>query len=83
MGLLSHLLYPWGLLFQALAVIHFIKRRPNGYWLWIILFLGPIGAIIYLFAEAVPDIGLLGSSFKVFPRRKRIRQLEFAILGTH
>jgi len=80
MGLLSHLLYPWGLLFQALAVIHFIKRRPNGYWLWIILFLGPIGAIIYLFAEAVPDIGLLGSSFKVFPRRKRIRQLEFAIL---
>jgi hypothetical protein len=80
MGILSHLLYPWGLLFQALAVIHFIKRRPNGYWLCIILILGPIGAIIYLFAEAVPDIGLLGSSFKVFPRRKRIRQLEFEIL---
>ena len=80
MGYISHLLYPWGLLFQVLAVIHFIKRRPSGYWLCIILILGPLGAIVYLFAEAVPDIGLLGSSFKVFPRRKRIRQLEFEIL---
>jgi len=80
MGLLSHLLYPWGLIFQALAIVHFIKRRPNGYWLCLILMLGPIGAIVYLCVEAIPDLGLIGSSFKVFPRRKRIRYLEFAIL---
>ena len=29
--------------------------------------------------EALPDIGLVGQSFKVFPRRKRIRELEAAI----
>jgi hypothetical protein len=79
MGFLSWLLYPWGIVLQALAVIHFIRRRPDTYWIFVILFLGPIGAIVYLFVEALPDIGLLGQSFKVFPRRKRIRELEAAI----
>lgn len=79
MGLLSYLLRPWGLLLQGIAIIHFIRRRPDMYWIFIILFLGPLGAIIYLAVEAVPDIGLLGESFKVFPRRKRIAELETAI----
>jgi len=79
MGLLSHLLYPWGFLLQGLAIVHFIRRRPDNYWIFIILFLGPLGAIIYLAVEALPDIGLLGQSFKVFPRRKRIGELEVAI----
>jgi hypothetical protein len=79
MGFLTFLFYPWGLLLQGLAILHFIRRRPDTYWLWIILLLGPIGAVIYLFAEAVPDIGLLRGSMKVFPRRKRIRQLELAV----
>jgi hypothetical protein len=76
MGFLSGLFYPWGFLLQGLAVVHFIRRRPDTYWIWIILFLGPIGAIVYLAAEAVPDAGLLRGSLKVFPRRKRIRELE-------
>jgi len=76
MGLLTGLFYPWGLLLQAAAIIHFIRRRPDTYWIWVILFLGPIGALVYLFAEAVPDVGLLRGQLKVFPRRKRIRQLE-------
>src|SRR5712692_3850105 len=79
MGLLSYLLYPWGIILQGLAIVHFIRRRPDNYWIFVILFLGPLGAIIYLGAEALPDIGLLGQSFKVFPRRKRIRELEAAI----
>ena len=79
MGLLSYLLYPWGIILQGLAIVHFIRRRPDNYWIFVILFLGPLGAIIYLAAEALPDIGLLGQSFKVFPRRKRIRELEAAI----
>jgi hypothetical protein len=79
MGMISHLFYPWGLIFQAAAIIHFIRRRPDTYWLYIILFLGPLGALVYLFAEALPDMGLLGNSFKAFPRRKRIHQLEIAI----
>jgi hypothetical protein len=79
MGFLSYLFYPWGFLLQGLAIVHFIRRRPDTYWIWIILFLGPLGAIIYLVVEALPDIGLVGQSFKVFPRRKRIRELEAAI----
>jgi hypothetical protein len=76
MGFLSHLLYPWGLLLQGFAIVHFIRRRPDTYWIFVILFLGPLGALIYIFAEALPDIGLLRQSFKVFPRRKRISELE-------
>jgi len=58
MGFLSHFLYPWGLILQGLAVVHFIRRRPDNYWIFVILFLGPIGAAIYLFAEVLPDFGL-------------------------
>jgi len=73
MGLLSHLFYPWGLILQGLAIVHFIRRRPDTYWLYIILFLGPVGAVIYLLTEALPDAG---PTFKLFNRRNRIGQLE-------
>jgi Uncharacterized protein conserved in bacteria containing a divergent form of TPR repeats len=75
MGILNYLLYPWGFILQGIAIVHFIRRRPDTYWIFIILFLGPLGAIIYLFVEALPDLGLVGQSFKVFPRRKRINEL--------
>ena len=77
--MLSHFFYPWGLILQGLAIVHFIRRRPDTWWLYIILFLGPIGAAVYLFAEVLPDIGLVRQSFKGFSRRKRIAQLEAAI----
>lgn len=70
----------WGIILQALAIVHFIRRRPDTYWLFIIIFLGPLGALIYLAVEVVPDVGLLRQSFKIFPRRKRIKELEAAIL---
>jgi hypothetical protein len=76
MGLLSHLLFPWGLLLQVFAIVHFIRRRPDMYWIFVILFLGPLGAVIYILVEVIPDAGLLRQSFKVFPRRKRIKELE-------
>jgi hypothetical protein len=79
MGILSSFFYPWGFLLQGLAIVHFIRRRPDTYWIWIILFLGPLGAIIYLLVEAAPDIGLVGQSCKIFPRRKRIHELEAMI----
>jgi hypothetical protein len=79
MGFFAHLFYPWGILLQAAAIIHFIRRRPDTYWLWIILFLGPIGALVYLFVEALPDVSLLGHTFKGFSRRSRISKLELAI----
>lgn len=80
MGLFGFLFYPWGIILQAVAIIHFIRRRPDTYWLWIIILLGPLGALIYIAVEVVPDAGLLRQSFKVFPRRRRIRDLETLIL---
>ena len=80
MGSLIQFVYSWGILLQAVAVVHFIRRRPDGFWLWIIIFGGGLGALVYIAVEALPDLGLLRQSFKVFPRRKRIRELESAIL---
>jgi hypothetical protein len=76
MGLFSHFFYPWGIIPWVLAIIHFFRRRPDNFWFYVIIFLGPPGALIYLAVEAIPDAGLLRQSFKIFPRRKRIRELE-------
>ena len=73
-------LFPWGLILQAVALVHFIKRRPDGVWLWIIIFLGPLGALVYIGVEMVPDLGLLRLAFDAVGRRKRIRHLEAVVL---
>lgn len=80
MGYLSLLLYPWNFILQGIAIVHFIRRRPDTYWLWIILVGGGLGAIVYIAVEVIPDFGLLRQSFRVFPRRRRIRELEAIIL---
>jgi len=80
MGSLLFLFFPWGLILQAVAIVHFIRRRPDGYWLWIIIFFGGLGALIYIAAEVIPDAGLMRQSFKTFPRRRRIHELEAAVL---
>jgi hypothetical protein len=58
MGFIS-LFFPWGVILQILAVVHFIRRRPDGIWLWVIVFLGPVGALVYIFMEVLPDLTLL------------------------
>src|SRR5579862_109663 len=70
----------YGIFLQALALIHFVRRRPDTFWLFVILMGGSIGALVYLIVEVVPDAGLLRGSFEVFPRRKRIKQLEGLIV---
>jgi len=74
------LFYPYGIILQALAILHFVRRRPDTYWIWIILMFGGVGALIYMALEVVPDAGLLRGSFQVFPRRKRIRELQGLVL---
>jgi hypothetical protein len=74
------LVYRYGIVLQALAILHFVQRRPNTYWLWIILMFGGVGALIYIAVEVVPDAGLLRGAFDVFPRRKRIQELEVLVL---
>jgi hypothetical protein len=80
MGSLVFFLHGWGFLLQAVAIVHFIRRRPDTYWIFVILFLGWIGAAVYIVAEVIPDAGLLRGSFQMFPRRRRIQELERAIL---
>jgi hypothetical protein len=70
------LLFPWGVLLQAAAIVLFIRRRPETYWLFIIIFLGPLGALVYILMEVVPDLGLLRQTFDAVGRRRRIGQLE-------
>ena len=72
------LFYPYGFILQAVAILHFVRRRPDNYWLFIILMGGAIGALVYIVVEVIPDAGLLGGAFQVFPRRKRIKELEMA-----
>jgi len=69
----------WAILLRVVAIIHFIRRRPDFFWLWIIL-IHWLGALVYIVVEVIPDAGLMRQSFKVFPRRKRIHELEAAIL---
>lgn len=70
----------YGVVLQALAILHFVRRRPEGFWLFVIIMGGGIGALIYIVAEVLPDIGLLRGAVQVFPRRKRIKYLQAAII---
>src|SRR5947209_2765121 len=74
------LFYPYGIVLQAIAILHFVRRRPDNYWLLIILMGGAVGALVYMLVEVVPDARLLGGAFQVFPRRQRIKALEAAIV---
>jgi hypothetical protein len=74
------LFYPYGIFLQAIAILHFVRRRPDTYWLWIILMGGGLGALVYMAVEMLPDARLLGGAYQKFPRRKRIRQLESMII---
>jgi hypothetical protein len=77
---LGHLFYPWGFIVQGLAIVHFIRRRPENYWFYVIFFLGPPGAAVYILAEVLPDMGLLRGFFQGFGRRSRVKIVETLIL---
>src|SRR5260370_32707841 len=75
------LFYPWGFLVQIVALVHFVRRRPDGDWLYIILFGGFLGASAYIVLEVLPAAGLLRGAFQGFGRRSRIQALELQITG--
>ena len=80
MGDILGFYFNWGILLQIGCVIHFVRRRPNTYWLWIILMFGPLGSLAYILVEVIPDAGLLRGAFQVYPRRQRIRKLQRIII---
>ncbi len=77
---LSHLFYPWGFLVQIFAIVHFVRRRPENFWFYVIFFGGWLGGAVYIVAEVIPDLGLLRGVFQGFGRRSRIQKVETDIL---
>jgi hypothetical protein len=68
--------FSWGFILQLLALVHFFRRRPDGYWFFVILFFPTLGAVIYFVVEVVPDFDLLRASFRRAARRRRVKELE-------
>lgn len=72
--------FGFGFLLQIAAFIHWAKKRPAPFWLWVILFGGFIGALAYFLIEGLPDLRGVGQSLKGPSRRKRIRELQAIVL---
>ena len=68
----------FGVVLMAMALVHFARRRPTFYWLYLIIFMGPIGACIYLAVEALPELFDPGA-FRFLDRARRTREVEMAI----
>lgn len=79
MEILYYIPYFVGLLIEVTAILHFIRRRPETYWIYLIVFLGPLGSLIYLILVAAPDFVSLREIFLGVPRRRRIAELEATI----
>ncbi len=47
-------LYGLGLLFSIALCVHVVRTGQNMMWLYLILFLSPLGGVVYLIAVVVP-----------------------------
>lgn len=78
--MISHF-FSWGLfgiLLIAMALVHYVRRKPSYYWLYLIIFLGPLGALIYLAVEWLPELFDPGA-FRFVERNRRMHEVETAI----
>jgi hypothetical protein len=78
--MISHF-FSWGIfgvVLMAMALVHFVRRQPSFYWLYLIIFLGPLGALIYLGVEWLPEFFDPGA-FRFVERGRRAREVEAAI----
>lgn len=79
MEILYYLPYVVGLLIQVTAIVHFIRHRPDTYWIYLIIFLGPLGSMIYLILVAAPDFISVRQTFLGASQRNRITEIEAAV----
>ena len=73
-------LFAYGFLFQIAAIIHWSRKRPDTFWVWIIIIGGFIGAFAYFLIEGMPDFANIGRKLKGPGRRRRIRMLRAMVL---
>jgi hypothetical protein len=67
-------LWSVGAIFQVLMIVHFFRNRPEYYWLFVIFFLGPIGAAGYFVVEVMPGMRW---KLPVFERWERSRRKQW------
>src|SRR6266545_2453648 len=63
--------FGWGVIVQIAAIIHWSRKRPATYWLFIIIFFGFLGALAYFLVEGI-DFDAMGRSVRGPSRRRRI-----------
>ena len=63
-------------LFQVAMIVHWVRARPEFYWLWIIILLGPLGSLVYFVIEVLPGIRWKLPAIERLERRRRKEQLE-------
>lgn len=69
------------LLLMGFALVHFFKRGSGNYiWIFVIIFLGPLGALVYLIVEVLPELRAGSASSSWMAKRKRIKDLEAVVL---
>src|SRR5438477_979454 len=73
-------LFGYGFLFQVAAVIHWSRKRPEAFWLWIIIIGGIIGALAYFLINGLPDFRNLQRTLRGPARRKRIHVLRVLVI---
>ena len=68
------------LILQVAALVHFF-RRGGGNWVWffVIIFLGPLGAIVYFIVEVLPGMRDADPSANWRARRQRWKELQIAV----
>lgn len=64
-----------GILF-LIALVDFIRRRPDTYWLFIILLMPTIGPILYIVIEMVPSINANRGEIAWVERYRRTNRLR-------
>jgi len=75
-------LWHLGVVFQVLMIVHFFRTRPEYYWFFVILFLGPLGSLVYFVVEVVPGLRAELPVIDRFKRKRRQQWLEGMVAET-
>jgi hypothetical protein len=68
--------FSWGVALQVICLIHFFRRRPDQFWIFVIFFGGAVGALVYFVIEVLPDLSNFKASVRTYSRKRRIKVLE-------
>ncbi len=61
---------------SIIAFVDYFRRRPDWYWLLILIFFNTPGAILYLLVVVLPDSGMTDAVAMTLADRRRKRELE-------